>query len=405
MRNQLISRESYIHQIRPFVGKDIIKVLIGMHRTGKSFLLALIKRELVKSGVSPEFILQYNFESFQTLELRTSLTLYDDIEKSMQKKGTYYLLLDEIQEVEDWEALVNSLRVDFDVDIYLTGSNAQLLSGELATLLAGRYVEIAVYPFSFREFLEMAEVLELKKESEELFENYLELGGMPFLANLELKREPSLQYLDDIYRSVLLKDVIERYRIRDVDLLERIILYVISNIGRTFSAKSISDYLKNEKRRIASETVYNYIKACEEACLLFRVPRQDLVGKKILKTQEKIFVCDHGLRQAVYGRNLQNIEQILENIIFMELMRRGYRITVGKVLQREIDFVADKQEHRLYFQVCYLLATEEVIDREFSVLEGLKDNYPKYVLSLDKTNFSRNGINHMHIKDFLLSAI
>jgi len=226
---------------------------------------------------------------------------------------------------------------------------------------------------------------------------------MPFLGKLDFEEQPALQYLEDIYRSVLLKDVIERNNIRDVDLLERILIYIISNIGRTFSAKSISDFLKSENRKAASETVYNYLKACENACLLYKIQRQDLVGKKILKVQEKIFIVDHGLRQAIYGNNQQNIDQILENIIFLELLRRGYKITVGKLIEKEIDFIAEKSDRKEYYQVCYLLSSETVIEREFAVLEKIKDNYPKFVLSLDQFNFSRRGIQHVNIREFLLN--
>ncbi len=402
MKN-IISRDLYIEKIVPFLDKDIIKVLIGVRRSGKSVLLELIKKHLIQNGIDEKQFLSYNFESYQTINYRSDSDLYHEIQKRIgDSRPRHYLFLDEIQEVTRWERVVNSLRVDFDVDIYLTGSNAHLLSGELATYLAGRYVEIPVYPFSYKEFTVLAENLKLSWNKEELFQKYVVLGGMPFSGNLELEEGPTIQYMEDVYRSVLLKDVIERNKIRDVDLLERILVYIISNIGRTFSAKSISDYIKSENRKVASETIYNYLKACENACLLYKVSRQDLVGKKILKVQEKIFIVDHGLRQAVYGKNPQNIDQVLENIIFMELLRRGYRVTIGKYKDNEIDFVAEKGDMRQYYQVCYMLASESVIEREFSVLENIKDNFPKYVLSLDTFNFSRQGIEHINIKDFLL---
>ncbi|MGD1833759.1 MAG: ATP-binding protein [Sphaerochaetaceae bacterium] len=402
--NRLIHRDQYIDRILPFIDTDIVKVLVGMRRSGKSVLMSLLMEHLKKRGVEESKLLVYNFESYQTIGLRKADRLYEEIQSRITEPGErYYLFFDEIQEVQGWERVINSLRVDFHVDIYITGSNAGLLSGELATYLAGRYIEIPVYPFSFKEFSEQSAVLGLSYSDDELFSQFIRVGGMPFLGNLALAEEPVTQYLRDLYNSVLLKDIIERNNIRDVELLERILIYIISNIGKTFSAKNISDYLKSEQRKVAPETVYNYIKACEQACLLHKVRRQDLVGKKILKVQEKIFITDHGLRQAIYGKNNQHIDQVLENIIYMELLRRGYKITIGKYQDKEIDFVAEKGSQRTYFQVCYLLASEEVTQREFSVLENIPDNYPKYVLSLDQFDFSRNGIIHRNIRDFLLS--
>ena len=398
----MIKRDLYINKMKPFIDNDIVKVLVGIRRSGKSILLELIKEELDDRGVDENQMISYNFESYSTIELRNDIALYNDIKNRITSKNKYYIFLDEIQEVNNWELVINSLRVDFNVDIYITGSNAQLLSGELATYLAGRYVEISVYPFSFEEFVRCGNKLNMGWDDEKAFDKYVDLGGMPFLGNLRMDEQASLQYLEDVYRSVLLKDVIERNNIRDVDLLERIIIYIVSNIGRTFSAKSISDYLKSEKRKIASETIYNYLKACENACLLHKVQRQDLVGKKILQVQEKIFIVDHGLRQAIYGNNQLNIEQVLENIVYMELLRRGYKVTIGKYKDKEIDFVAEKRGKKEYYQVSYLLASEEVIEREFSVLEKVNDNYPKYVLSMDKFNFGRYGIEHLNIIEFLL---
>lgn len=399
----MIERKAYMDKVRPFIDQELIKVFVGVRRSGKSVLLELIKKELLAKGIEETCIISYNFESYNTIEIRDDLSLYNDVKFKLQDdQRKHYLFLDEIQEVVKWEKAINALRVDFDLDIYITGSNAKLLSGELATYLSGRYVEIDVYPFSFSEFFENIEVLKMDWDSRVSFDKYIQLGGMPFLGQLRFAEDACLQYLEDLYRSVLLKDVIERNRIRDVDLLERILLYIISNIGRTFSAKSISDYLKSEQRKVSPETVYNYIKACEEACLLTKVKRQDLVGKKVLQVQEKIFIVDHGIRQAIYGRNTENIEQVLENIVYMELIRRGYKVTIGKLKEKEIDFVAEKNREKLYVQVSYILATEIVIEREFSGLEKISDNYPKYVLSMDEFDFSRNGIKHRHIRDFLL---
>lgn len=400
----MIERQEYMDKIYPFIDQDIIKVFIGVRRSGKSVLLELLERDLLMRGVSADRILKYNFESYKTMKIRDDISLYEDIGDKIGESGLkHYVFLDEIQEVLNWEKLINAIRVDFNVDIYVTGSNARLLSGELATYLSGRYVEIDVYPFSFKEFIDNVKALGLDWDERTSFNRYVHLGGMPFLGNLKMEENSSVQYLEDIYRSVLLKDVIERNKIRDVELLERIILYLVSNIGRTFSAKSVSDYLKSGNRKVSPETVYNYIKACEDACLLKRIVRHDLVGKRILKIQEKVFIVDHGIRQAIYGRNQEDIEQVLENIVLMELVRRGYRVTVGKYKDREVDFVAEKNKDRVYVQVSYLLATDKVVEREFSVLEKIGDNYPKYVLSMDDFDFSRNGIIHINIREFLLS--
>ncbi len=398
----MIKREHYIKQIRPFINKNIIKVLTGLRRSGKSVMLRLIQQDLIEQGVDKEQFICINFESMEHKALKDGDALYQKLNKRLSAfSEKAYLFLDEIQEVTKWEICINSLLVDFDVDIYITGSNANLLSGELATYLAGRYVEIKIYPFSYLEFLVMCRQKNKDLSDREAFAKYLQFGGMPFLTNFNFEEEPSFLYLKDIYNSVILKDVIQRNNIRNAELLERIILYVVANVGHTFSAKSLSGFLKSENRKVAPETVHNYIRACENACLFHRAKRQDLVGKKILQLQEKIYLSDHGIRQAIYGRNTRDIDQILKNIIYMELLRRGYNVTVGKVNQKEVDFVAQKRGERLYVQVSYLLATQEVEEREFSPLLSIRDNFPKYVVSMDEFDMSRLGIKHLNISDFL----
>ena len=402
----MIKRESYIKRIRPFVNKNIIKVLTGLRRSGKSVMLKLIQDELIIEGVNPNQFISINFESAEHKQLKNSDSLYKELKNKISLlTGKVYLFLDEIQEVHEWETCVNSLMVDFDVDIYITGSNANLLSGELATYLAGRYVEIKVYPFSYLEFLEMCRQKDINMSENKAFLKYIQFGGMPFLANFDFEEEPSFLYLRDIYNSVILKDVIQRNNIRDAELLEQIILYVIANIGHTFSAKSLSDFMKSENRKAAPETIYNYLKACENACLFLPVKRQDLIGKKLLQVQEKIYLADHGIREAIYGKNSRDIDQVLENIVYMELLHRDYNITVGKMNQKEIDFVAEKRGEKLYVQVSYLLVTDIVKDREFSPLLEIRDNYPKYVVSMDELNMSHLGIIHMNIRDFLKSEV
>ena len=300
---------------------------------------------------------------------------------------------------------MNSCRVDFDCDIYITGSNAKLLSGELATYLGGRYVEFVIYPFSFAEYIASRAEDSDTIDTATAFRTYIERGGMPFLTNFIDAREPARQYLRDIYSSVVLKDIIKRNNIRDVDLLERIITYIMANVGHTFSARSIANYLKSEQRKVAPETILNYVRAACDAYLFYKLSREDIIGKKILSVNEKYYIVDHGLKEAVFGGNTRDIDQLLENIVCMELLRRGWHVTVWKSDTREIDFIAMKEDSRIYIQVAYLLATEETIDREFALLESIRNNYPKYVLSLDEFDRSRNGIQHRNIRDFLLMEV
>lgn len=399
----MIKRESYMRQIRPFFNQEVIKVLTGIRRCGKSVMLQLIQEELLATEVTPEQIIHLNFESFQNAPLKNAKALYDEIIKRKQQiNGKIYLFFDEIQEVIDWEQCINSLRVDIDCDIYVTGSNAKLLSGELATHLSGRYVEFEITPFSFAEFCELYRTINSDADNRECFKQYLIFGGMPYLSNLRYQPEAVHLYLNDLYTTVELKDIVKRKKIRDVDLLERIFAYMTSNIGNIFSANTVSKYLKNEKRTVGVETIFNYIKAGMDAYLFYQVKRNDLQGKKLLTVNEKYYLADHGIREAVFGGNLRDLNLILENIVYMELRRRGYRITVGKVGDKEIDFVCDKQNERIYIQVAYLLASDDTINREFGVYEAIKDNYPKLVVTLDDFDMSRNGIKHMNIRDFLL---
>ena len=399
----MIERERYMQRIRPFIDKDVVKVLTGLRRAGKSVMLELIKDELIKNGVNEDRFISLNFESLANEKYCTAKALYEELCKRMSDiKDKAYIFLDEIQEVADWEKCINSMRVDYNCDIFITGSNAKLLSGELATYLGGRYVEFVIYPFSFGEYLESRRISEGGISISEEFKTYIDFGGMPFLGNLNKDREASVQYLRDVYNSVILKDVVKRNNIRDVELLERIITFVMANVGHTFSARSVSNYLKSENRKVSAETVLNYIKACEEAYLFYRFNREDLVGKKILTINEKYYIADHGLREAVYGGNTRDMDQLLENIVCMELLCRGYNVTIGKAGDKEIDFIAEKAGDKIYIQVAYLLPTEDTINREFGVYESIKDNYPKYVLSMDEFDLSRNGVKHCNLREFLL---
>lgn len=387
----MVIRETYLSKIRPFIGKDIIKVLTGIRRGGKSVLLEQICDEIN----SPHTIF-LNFEDLGNQHLCDYNALHDYVcEKIGDCKEKFYLFFDEIQEVQGWEKAINSLRVKFGADIYITGSNSRLLSGELATYIAGRYVSFVVYPFSFSEFRMVSAAYS--------FEEYLKYGGMPFLSSMDFEPEICKNYLQDVFNSVMLKDIVKRNKIRDVDLLERIISYALANVGRCFSATSISKFFKAEQRIVAPETILNYLKACEDAYLMYRLKSQDVNGKKMLKVNEKYYVVDHGLREAIVGANLQNVEIILENIVGLELLRRSYKVCVGRVGEKEIDFVGEKDGEKLYLQVCYLLNEESTIQREFGSLLDVKDNYPKYVLykeGLFKGNYE--GIPAVKVEDWLL---
>jgi len=392
----LIKRELYMSRIRPFIGTDLVKVMTGIRRCGKSVMLDLIKEELKESGVPETQFVAFNFEDMRNANLCTAQALhYEVVNRASEISGKVYLFFDEIQEVTDWEKCINSLRVEMDCDIYITGSNARLLSGELATVLGGRYVEFTIYPFSYAEFMELYRDIFPDVTDSVVFQKYLTLGGMPYLSNLHFVEEPSRQYLTDVYNSVVLNDVVKRNKIRDIDLLTRIVTYVIGNIGTTFAATSITKFLKNERRTVATDTVLNYIQYCVSAYLFYQV-------KQILSTNEKYYMADHGLREAVFGGNMRDINLVLENIVYMELLRREYAITVGKIGAKEIDFICQKQEQKIYVQVTYLLASEETIQREFGIYESVRDNFPKYVVSMDEFDFSRNGIKHKNIREFLL---
>ena len=399
----MIKREAYMSRIRPFIGSDLVKVLTGIRRCGKSVMLELIQEEITSSGVDPSQFISINFENMSNAGLCTAQALHDEIIcRTAKISGKVYLFFDEIQEVQNWETCINSFRVELDCDIYITGSNAKLLSGELATYLAGRYVEFVIYPFSFDEFIQLYRTIFPEADVRTCFNRYLIVGGMPYLANLRYEETACRQYLQDLFNSVELKDIVQRNKVRDVDMLERIIAYVTANIGTTFSSTAISKYLKSEGRSVSPETVLGYLKACTDAFLFYQVKRQDLRGKKILTVNEKYYVADHGVREAVFGGNQRDINLVLENIVYLELLRRGYVVTVGKVGDKEIDFICESQGNRLYIQVAYLLASEETIQREFGVYERVRDNYPKYVLTLDEFDMSRDGIKHRNIRDFLL---
>ena len=403
----MIQRERYMKQIRDFMDTPVVKVITGMRRCGKSALLELTQEELHSRGIGNENIISINFESLRYEALKDFRALYQKISKRVENtQGRVYILLDEIQEVDSWEQVINSLRIDFDCDIYVTGSNAKLLSGELSTLLAGRYVEIRVYPLDFQEYLDFAaeNPEEASLSRQEQFANFLQFGGLPGIHQMKWEESRVMQYLHDIYNSVLLKDVIARNKIRDTALLESIVLYLMDNIGNTFSAKTISNFLKNQGRKLSTETVYNYLKALENAFLIHKVMRYDIKGKRILETQEKYYLSDLGLRHAVIGYRDNDIGGVLENTVYLELLRRGWSVNIGKQDVAEVDFVANRADDRLYIQVCYVLMPADT-ERKFCPLEAISDNYEKLVLSTDTLlRINRGGIRQKNIIDFLLDG-
>ncbi len=396
----MYKRNFYVDKIKPFIGKPVIKVLTGMRRVGKSSLLKLLIEEISLNKPEKDLILYINMESLQWNNIKNEKDLYDLVMAEYNKQGQMLtLFIDEVQEIENWEKAVNSFLSDKIADIYITGSNAHLLSSELATLLSGRYIQFPVYSLSISEY----KLFRKKQEiDEELFLEYLKFGGLPGIHHGDITDEVVSQYLSSIFDTILLRDVIAKNKIRNIALLEKIVLFLLNNIGNIFSAKKVSDFLKKEQRNIGVETVYNYLKYLEEAFLIFKVPRYDIKGKKFLEVSEKYFIGDIGLKYARVGYDQNDINAILENTVFLELKRRGYTVFIGKLDDKEIDFIAEKKGEKIYIQVCYLLATDDVVKREFSVLQKVKDNYPKYVISLDRF-WSGNveGIIRMNIQDFL----
>ena len=398
---KIFPRHRYLNQLISFHGSELIRAITGMRRSGKSSLLNLYRNWLVnEKKIEEKNIVYINFESLKYANLTEYQALYDYVCGISSQAGTkVYLLFDEIQNVKEWEKAVNALRVDCDCEIVLTGSNARLLSGELATLLADRYVEIQMFPLSFDEFLEFR-----KSSGEDIhksFDAFLRFGGLPGLHELQASPRATSQYLSDVFNSVLLKDVVSRNNIRDSELLNRIIQFIFDNVGSTFSAKNISDFLKSQGRKLGVETIYNYLDYLKNAFVIERVKRFDLKGKKYLETQEKIYAADVGIRNSVLGYRPSDIAGILENLVYLNLRQKGFSVSVGKTVTLEGDFVASKEEAVLYVQVCYQL-TPENLEREVAPLRKIKDNYPKLLLTLsDLMTGDIEGIKVRNLIDFL----
>lgn len=386
------------------VDKPFVKVLNGLRRSGKSTIMTLLIEHLIENGVSNDQIIYLNFESMQFSNINDYVSLYKLVHEKIITKKRTYIFLDEIQEVAGWEKAINSFLVDFDTDLYITGSNSRLLSSELSTYLAGRYREFHIQPLSFAEtidFYNIRKTLDLSITKH--FENYRKLGGFPALHIADYEIESAYQIVYDIYSSTILRDTIQRFKIRDIELLDRVIKFALENVGNTFSASSIVRYFKSQYRKIDINTVYNYLNALESSYVLYKLSRYDIKGKDILKTQEKYYPGDIAFIYALMGYRDEQIAGILETLVFLELKRRSYQIFVGKIQNIEIDFVAVKNNEKVYIQVAYKLSSSETIEREFSPLAAIKDNYPKYVVTMENVWQSNyDGIKHVNISNFLL---
>ena len=402
----MVRRSIYLDKIAPFIGTDVIKVITGMRRSGKSVLLEQIQ-SLLRERNPKARIVSVNLEDDANEKYREKGVLFNYLNGVLNeaKDEMVYLFLDEIHDVEGWETAVNSLRLRKNADLYITGSNSKMLSGELATYLTGRYVEIKMTPFSFAEFVEAAQPVWPQEDRSQLFNRYLTQGGVPFLAKIGYDATASRTYLQDLFGAILLKDVVRRKQIRDVDLLERIVRFVLSEVGHTFSARRIVAFLKNERRETSVETVLNYLAACEEAFLIARVPREDLIGKRILAVDEKFYVTDTGLRnEVVRGSLRRDVDQLLENVVYFEFLRRGYGVTVGRVREKEVDFFCTRSDGNVYVQVAFTVGAEETREREFGALEAIRSTDRKLLLTMDRLDMSDGVIEHRYIPDFLVEG-
>ena len=400
----MISRPLYTEKIMAYTDTPFVKVLTGVRRCGKSTILKMIMEKLQNEmGISVDQIVSMRFDSMEYEDM-TAKQMFADVKAKLSENKKTYLFLDEVQEIEGWEKVVNSLASDYDVDLYVTGSNSRMMSSEISTYLTGRYVSFRIFPLSFEEYLTFRrEYTEVKDVHTELAD-YIRLGGFPATHLRDYSQDEVYTIVRDIYNSTIFSDIVRRNQIRKVDQLERVVKYTFSNVGNTFSAKSISDYLKSEHRKIDNETVYSYLEKLEKAYLLHRCSRYDLQGKEILKTQEKFYLADTALRYSVLGYNPDSVASSLENIVYLELCRRGYEVNIGKTADGEVDFVAQRQGEKLYVQVTQEIRSEKTERKEYERLLEIKDNYPKYVLRTDEfAGGNYEGIKSMHVADFLLS--
>ena len=396
----MIKRELYLKKIRDSYDSELIKVIMGIRRCGKSVLLLQIMEELKQKGIKDDHIIYMNFEDYDFIDYTDAREFNKYIKERIKDKNKYYLLFDEIQNVKDFERVINSFRATMNVSIFITGSNSKLLSGELATVLTGRFISIKMMPFTYSEFLELK-----KSKNEEISENtleeYIEWGGMPLIYNTNSEIERKM-YLRDLYNAIILKDIVERNSIKDINLLNRIIQFMMENVGGILSSNSIAGYLKNEKINTSVDTVMNYIEYITTSSIFNKVNRYDIRGKSVMATLEKYYLTDLGLLTLKSSPIEKKTGGRLENIVYNELIARGYDVYIGKTEKGEIDFVIDKFGQREYIQVADYLSSEEVKRREFDAFDYVKDNYPKYVITMDKIDYSQNGIIHLNLEKFLL---
>lgn len=400
----MIERPLYLNKIMPFVDTPFVKILTGVRRCGKSTILKMIQKKLKEEHhITGEQILSYRFDSMEYEDM-TSKEFYQELKTKILNTKKTYLFLDEIQEINGWEKVVNTLASDYDVDIYITGSNSRMMSSEISTYLTGRYVTFHIYTLSFDEYLTFKKSYSTIYDIKQEFNQYVRLGGFPVIHLQEYSQDEVYTIVRDIYNSTIFSDIVRRNQVKKIDQLERVVKYTFNNVGNTFSAKSISNYLKSEQRKIDNETVYRYLEKLQKAYILHRCSRYDLQGKSILKTQEKFYLADISLRYAVLGYTIDSVASSLENIVYLELKRRGYAVCIGKYKDKEIDFVATKQNEKIYVQVTQEIKSEKTQKREYEQLLEIKDNYPKYVvLTDDFAGGNYQGIKTMHITDFLLS--
>ena len=396
----MILRPDYIEAVKPFMDAPLVKILTGVRRCGKSTIFEMIRQALLERGIPEDHIIMKKYTEMDIPDTITAKQMYDELVSRVEDDKRYYFLLDEIQEIKGWEKAVNSLLEGMNADIYVTGSNSKLMSSEISTYLTGRYISIPVFTLSFREYLEF------KKEStqsyDKLLEEYIKFGGFPIIALGEYEQQSAYQIVDGIYHTVVSRDIVKRHRINKQDLFDRVVKYVIENMGNTFSASSISNFLKSENRKVSIESIYNYLRWLEQAFIIFPCERYDMQGKSVLKTQEKYYLADVSFRYALFGYNRKMLDGVMENIVYLELRRRGYDVYVGKNNTKEIDFIAIHKDEKIYVQVCVQIP--ENSNREVGNLMEIRDHYPKYVVTLNEMDVGiENGIRIVHLRDFLLA--
>lgn len=397
----MIPRPYYLDALKKYRNVPLVKILSGIRRCGKSTILDMLKEDLISSGITSDHVICVRYTSEELDDSMTAKEMYHYIKGKITDSLRYYVLLDEVQEIDGWEKTVNSLLEDYNTDIYVTGSNSRLMSSEISTYLTGRYVSIPVYTLSFSEYLDFKK--ESGRESKELLNEYIRMGGFPIVALSNLEEKEAYQIVEGIYNSVITQDITRRHKITNIDLFNRVVKYVVENVGKTFSANSIVKFMKGEGRSISVEAIYNYLEWLEKAYVIYRCQRYDLQGKTVLKTQEKFYLADASLKYSILGFNPKGVASMLENIVYFELRRKGYNVYIGKKESKEIDFVAVQRDERIYVQVCRNLPEES--EREVENLLEIKDNYPKYIVTLDELAVGNiNGVKIVHLEEFLLSS-